>query len=149
VAFIDQQREGYGAEPIYTQLPIAPATHFKYKAWPRDPARRAARRRRDGWLQIAPSGCSRGDSCDNALAESVTGLFKAEVLWRHGSRRTTEHVESATLEWVGWFSTRRLLEPTRYLPPAEYEAAHRQRAELVSATQAALQETRGGSRKPH
>jgi len=60
---------------------------------------------------IAPSVGSRGDSYDNALAESVIGLFKTEVIRRRGPWRHLEAVEFATLEWVDWFNTRRLLEP--------------------------------------
>jgi putative transposase len=71
---------------------------------------------------IAPSVGSRGDSYDNALAESVIGLFKTEVIRRQGPWRHLEAVEYATLTWVDWFNTRRLLEPLGYVPPAEYEA---------------------------
>jgi putative transposase len=70
---------------------------------------------------IEPSVGSRGDSYDNALAESVIGLFKTEVIHRDGPWRGLEDVEYATLEWVAWFNTQRLLEPLGYLPPAEYE----------------------------
>jgi putative transposase len=73
---------------------------------------------------IAPSVGSRGDSYDNALAESVIGLFKTEIIHRRGPWRTLETVEFATLEWVDWFNTRRLLEPLGYVPPAEYEARY-------------------------
>jgi transposase InsO family protein len=73
---------------------------------------------------IEPSVGSRGDSYDNALAESVIGLFKTEVIQRHGPWRHLEAVEFATLEWVDWFNTRRLLEPIGYVPPAEYEARY-------------------------
>jgi len=73
---------------------------------------------------IAPSVGSRGDSYDNALAESVIGLFKTEVIRRRGPWRHLEAVEFATLEWVDWFNTRRLLEPIGYVPPAEYEARY-------------------------
>jgi len=73
---------------------------------------------------VAPSVGSRGDSYDNALAESVIGLFKTEVIRRRGPWRTVEDVEFATLEWVDWFNTRRLLEPIGYVPPADYEAAY-------------------------
>jgi transposase InsO family protein len=71
---------------------------------------------------IEPSVGSRGDSYDNALAESIIGLFKAEVIQRKGPWRHLESVEFATLTWVDWFNTRRLLEPIGYVPPAEYEA---------------------------
>jgi transposase InsO family protein len=73
---------------------------------------------------IEPSVGSRGDSYDNALAESVIGLFKTEVIRRRGPWRSLEAVEFATLEWVDWFNTRRLLEPIGYVPPAEYEARY-------------------------
>lgn len=73
---------------------------------------------------IEPSVGSRGDSYDNALAESIIGLFKTEVIQRKGPWRHLEAVEFATLEWVDWFNTRRLLEPIGYVPPAEYEARY-------------------------
>jgi transposase InsO family protein len=73
---------------------------------------------------IAPSVGSRGDSYDNALAESVIGLFKTELIQRRGPWRHLEAVEFATLAWVDWFNTRRLLEPIGYVPPAEYEASY-------------------------
>ena len=71
---------------------------------------------------IEPSVGSRGDSYDNALAESIIGLFKTEVIQRNGPWRHLQAVEFATLTWVDWFNTRRLLEPIGYVPPAEYEA---------------------------
>jgi putative transposase len=71
---------------------------------------------------IEPSVGSRGDSYDNAMAESIIGLFKTEVIQRKGPWRHVEAVEFATLTWVDWFNTRRLLEPIGYVPPAEYEA---------------------------
>ena len=70
---------------------------------------------------IEPSVGSRGDSYDNALAESVIGLFKTEVIRRQGPWRGLEDVEFATLEWVHWYNTQRLLEPLGYLPPVEHE----------------------------
>jgi transposase InsO family protein len=73
---------------------------------------------------IEPSVGSRGDSYDNALAESVIGLFKTEVIRRKGPWRHLEAVEFATLDWVDWFNLRRLLEPIGYVPPAEYEARY-------------------------
>ena len=73
---------------------------------------------------IAPSVGSRGDAYDNALAESVIGLFKTEVIQRLGPWRHLDGVEFATLTWVDWFNTRRLLEPIGYVPPAEYEAQY-------------------------
>ena len=71
---------------------------------------------------IEPSVGSVGDSYDNALAETINGLFKAEVIHRRGPWRSFEAVEYATLEWVDWFNTRRLLEPIGNIPPAEAEA---------------------------
>jgi transposase InsO family protein len=71
---------------------------------------------------IEPSVGSRGDSYDNALAESLIGLFKTEVIERKGAWRHLEAVEFAMLAWVDWFNMRRLLEPIGYMPPAEYEA---------------------------
>ena len=73
---------------------------------------------------IAPSVGSRGDSYDNAMAESIIGLFKTEVIQRKGPWRHLEAVEFATLRWVDWFNNRRLLEPIGYVPPAEYEAQY-------------------------
>ena len=80
---------------------------------------------------IAPSVGSRGDSHDNALAESVIGLFKTEVIRRRGPWRNLEAVEFATLAWVDWFNTRRLLELIGYVPPAEYEAQYYQQAAVA------------------
>lgn len=80
---------------------------------------------------IEPSVGSRGDSYDNALAESVIGLFKTEVIRRQGPWRTLEAVEFATLAWVDWFNHRQLLEPIGYVPPAEYEAQYYQQAAVA------------------
>ncbi len=71
---------------------------------------------------------SRGDAYDNALAETVIGLFKTEVIRRRGPWRSLDAVEFATLEWVDWFNHRRLLEPIGDVPPAEYEARYEQAA---------------------
>lgn len=71
---------------------------------------------------IEPSVGSRGDSYDNALAESVIGLYKAEVIRRRERWTSLEAVEFATLRWVDWFNHRRLLGPIGFVPPAEYEA---------------------------
>jgi putative transposase len=70
---------------------------------------------------IEPSVGSVGDSYDNALAETINGLYKAEVIHRRGPWRSFEAVEFATLEWVDWFNHRRLLEPIGNMPPAEAE----------------------------
>ena len=71
---------------------------------------------------IEPSVGSKGDSYDNALAETINGLYKAELIHRRGPWKTKEAVEFATLEWVSWFNHHRLLEPIGYIPPAEAEA---------------------------
>jgi len=73
---------------------------------------------------IAWSVGSTGDSYDNALAESVIGLFKTEEIYRRGPWKGLEDVEFATLEWVAWYNHRRLLEPLGYVPPAEFEEAY-------------------------
>jgi putative transposase len=65
-----------------------------------------------------------GDSYDNAMAESIIGLFKTEVIRRRGPWRNLEMVEFATLEWVDWYNNRRLLTPIGDIPPAEYEAMY-------------------------
>ena len=71
---------------------------------------------------IAPSVGSRGDSYDNALAETINGLYKAELIHRRAPWKTKESLELATLEWVSWFNHHRLLAPIGYIPPAEAEA---------------------------
>ena len=73
---------------------------------------------------IEPSVGSVGDSFDNALAETINGLYKTEVIRRRGPWRNLEAVEFATLEWVDWFNHRRLLEPIGNIPPAEAEARY-------------------------
>ncbi|MGH8244396.1 MAG: integrase core domain-containing protein, partial [Steroidobacteraceae bacterium] len=78
---------------------------------------------------IEPSVGSVGDSYDNALAETVIGLFKTEVIRRRGPWRSLETVEYATLEWVDWFNNRRLLEPIGNMPPAEAETRYYARLE--------------------
>ena len=71
---------------------------------------------------IEPSVGSRGDSYDNALAETINGLYKAELIHRRGPWKSRESLELATLQWVYWFNHIRLLEPIGYIPPAEAEA---------------------------
>ncbi len=71
---------------------------------------------------IAPSVGSTGDSYDNALAETINGLYKAELIHRRGPWKTRESVELATLEWVSWFNHQRLMGPLGHIPPAEAEA---------------------------
>ena len=99
---------------------------------------------------IEPSVGSVGDSYDNALAETIIGLFKTEVIRRLGPWRILEAVEFATLEWVDWFNNRRLLEPIGNIPPAEAEAryyAQLERAGLggVELKPNSLRQTRRGS----
>jgi len=84
---------------------------------------------------VEPSVGSVGDSYDNALAETINGLYKAEVIHRRGPWRSFEAVEFATLEWVDWFNNRRLLEPIGNIPPAEAE--ERYYAALEQAAMAA------------
>jgi len=73
-----------------------------------------------------PSVGSVGDSYDNALPESIIGLYKAEVVHHRGPWNHLEAVEYATLEWVDWFNHRRILEPIGNIPPAELEATYHQ-----------------------
>ncbi len=82
---------------------------------------------------VEPSVGSKGDSYDNALAETINGLYKAELIHRRAPWKTKESLELATLEWVSWFNHQRLLEPIGYIPPAEAEANYyRQLAEQVA-----------------
>jgi putative transposase len=76
---------------------------------------------------IEPSVGSKGDSYDNALAETINGLYKAEVIHRRPSWKTVEAVELATLTWVAWFNHQRLMESLGYIPPAEAEGLYYQR----------------------
>ena len=80
---------------------------------------------------IEPSVGSVGDSYDNALAETINGLYKAEVIHRRSPWRSFEAVEFATLEWVAWFNSRRRLEPIGNIPPAEAEAAYYAQLEMT------------------
>ena len=73
---------------------------------------------------IESSVGSVGDSYDNAMAETMFGLFKSEVIWPRGPWKNMEEVEYATLEWVDWFNNRRILEPIGDIPPAEFEQAY-------------------------
>jgi transposase InsO family protein len=91
---------------------------------------------------IDPSVGSTGDSYDNALAETINGLYKAEVIHRRGPWKTREAVELATLEWVSWFNHHRLLEPIGYIPPAEAEANYwRQKGTVRTARRPARTHT--------
>ena len=85
---------------------------------------------------IEPSVGSRGDSYDNALAETINGLYKAEVIHRRGPWKSRESVELATLEWVSWFNHHRLLEPLGYIPPAEAEANYYRQLDRQAAVAA-------------
>lgn len=76
---------------------------------------------------IEPSVGSKGDSYDNALAETINGLYKAELIHRSAPWKTIEAMELATLEWVSWFNDHRLMEPLGYIPPAEAEANYYRR----------------------
>ena len=80
---------------------------------------------------VRPLCGSQGDAYDNALAESVIGVYKTEVIRRKGPWRTLEAVEFATLTWVDWFNTRRLLGPLGDIPPAEFEAQYYEQAEVA------------------
>ena len=80
-----------------------------------------------------PSVGSVGDSYDNALAETIIGLYKTEVIHRRGPWRNLDAVEYATLEWVDWFNHRRLLEPIGNIPPAELEASYHSTSQLPIA----------------
>ncbi|CAN5757041.1 integrase core domain-containing protein [soil metagenome] len=92
-----------------------------------------------GEAGIEPSVGSKGDRYDNAMAETINGLYKAELTYRRAPWKTKESVELATLEWVSWFNTQRLLEPSGYIPPAEAEANyHRQLASQATTAAARL-----------
>ena len=86
---------------------------------------------------IEPSVGSKGDSYDNALAETINGLYKAELIHRRAPWKTKESVELATLEWVAWFNHHRLLEPIGYIPPAEAEANYWRQLACQATTMAA------------
>jgi putative transposase len=83
---------------------------------------------------IEPSVGSRGDSYDNALAETINGLYKAELIHRRGPWKSRESVELATLQWVYWFNHIRLLEPIGYIPPAEAEAHYWRQLDQTAET---------------
>jgi Integrase core domain len=87
---------------------------------------------------------SRGDSYDNALAETIIGLYKTELVRRRGPWRDIDDVEYATLEWVDWFNHRRLLEPIGYVPPAEFEAAFQRQSQMSLVGRPCRAENRDG-----
>ena len=80
---------------------------------------------------VATSVGSRGDAYDNALAETINGLYKTEVIRKKGPWKTLEDVEFATLEWVDWFNNRRLFGPIGYVPPVEFEEMYYREQALV------------------
>jgi transposase InsO family protein len=83
---------------------------------------------------IESSVGSRGDAYDNALAETINGLYKAEVIYHLGPWKGLEDVEFATLEWVAWYNSQRLMGPLGFVPPAEYEEQyHRAQADTPAA----------------
>lgn len=83
--------------------------------------------------RVEPCRLQGGGSCDNALAETINGLYKAELIHRRTHWKTKESLELATLEWVSWFNHHRLLAPIGYIPPAEAEANyHRHLAEQAA-----------------
>ncbi|WP_343876299.1 IS3 family transposase, partial [Cupriavidus pauculus] len=82
---------------------------------------------------IEPSVGSRGESYDNALAETIKGLYKAELIHRRTAWKTRESVELATLEWVAWFNHHRLMEPLGNIPPAEAEANYYRQLQIPAA----------------
>ncbi len=86
---------------------------------------------------IEPSVGSKGDSYDNALAETINGLYKAELIHRRAPWKTKESVELATLEWVAWYNNHRLMEPLGYIPPAEAEANYWRQQATQATTMAA------------
>ena len=83
---------------------------------------------------VAPSVGSKGDAYDNALAETVIGLFKTEVIRRRGPWKSVDSVEYAVLEWVDWFNNKRIFEPIGNIPPAEYEKAYYNELEVMAAS---------------
>ena len=83
---------------------------------------------------IEPSVGSKGDSYDNALAETIIGLYKTELIYKDGPWKGVEQVELKTLDWVDWYNNRRLFEPLGYVPPAEYEALYYQAEEGPAMT---------------
>jgi len=83
---------------------------------------------------VNPSVGSKGDAYDNALAETIIGLFKTEVIRRRGPWRSLDSVEYAVLEWVDWFNNRRIFEPIGNIPPMEFEKAYYNELEVQAAS---------------
>ncbi|MET4754777.1 transposase InsO family protein [Bradyrhizobium sp. RT11b] len=98
---------------------------------------------------VEPSVGSVGESYDNALAETINGLYKAEVIHRRGPWRSFEAVEFATPEWVDWFNNRRLLEPIGNIPRAEAEQRHVGTTRRGGNTQTKLPPETRGRFSPH
>lgn len=94
---------------------------------------------------IEPSVGSKGDSYDNALAETINGLYKAEVIHRRSSWKSSQAVELVTLEWVAWFNHERLMAPLGYIPPAEAEANYWRQRHNPSTKAATTRAAAGGS----
>jgi len=114
--------------PPLPNLVVVPCTHLQLEVLrrPLDSAQYLSIRYTE---RLAEAGAvtsvgSRGDSYDNALAETIFGLYKTELIRRRGPWKGIDDVEYSTLEWVDWFNHRRLLEPVGDVPPAEFEAAH-------------------------
>jgi len=133
VSFINDYKAEFGVQPICAVLcehgaKFAPSTHYEDAS--RAPSQRALR---DADLKVEPAGVDAsvgtvGDALDNALAESVIGLVKTELIRRQGPWRTVEHVEAATLGWVDWFNHHRLLEINGDIPPIELGQAYYRQA---------------------
>ncbi len=117
VSYIEAHRDRFGVESICRVLPIAPSTYHRHRQHQADATRRSARAQRDAY--------------DNALAESVIGLFKTEVIRRKGPWRSLAAVEFATLAWVDWFDMRRLLGPIGDIHPAGFEAQYHAKAKVA------------------
>jgi len=94
---------------------------------------------------IEPSADSKGDSYNNALAETINGLYKAELIHRRTPWKSRESVEMATLEWVWWFNHRRLLSSIGYVPPAGYVKQQTKQDVSDSLKPTSLYENRGDS----
>ena len=122
-------------------MQIAPSGYRHHAVLKRQPDRRCARAQRDEALLPQIERVWQANmqvyGADNALAETINGLYKAELIHRRAQWKTKEAVELATLEWVAWFNHHRLLEPIGYLPPAEAEANYyRQLANQASTVPA-------------
>jgi transposase InsO family protein len=120
--------------PVLDIIPLAPEVLRRPIESTQHLSIRYTKRSADAGIEASVG--SRGDSYHNALAESLLGLYKAEVIHHNGPWKSLEHVECATLEWVSWFNTARLLEPIGYQPPPEsatqyYATTNSDFAELV------------------